>query len=168
MWFQGLFGFTSASSVSLQPILGLHIPDGFLSLPVSLFGWIVAIGLTAVSLKRVESVYGDRTVSLMGEGRITKLMANFRFDIDSQKSTFWHSLAPRTRVLCVCLWVLAIAFTPNAHWWSWATYGATIFGLGLISRVTWSALLKRLAVEFSFIGTVLVGTLFQGGGDVAP
>ncbi len=93
-------------------------------------------------------------------------MANFRFDIDSQKLTFWHSLAPRTRVLCVLLLVLAIAFTPNAHWWSWAIYGATIFCLGVISHVTWSVLLKRLAVEFSFIGTVLLGTLFQRGGEV--
>lgn len=93
-------------------------------------------------------------------------MANFRFDIDSQKSTFWHSLAPRTRVLCVFLLVLAIAFTPNAHWWSWAVYGTAIFCLGVISQVTWWALLKRLAVEFAFIGTVLLGTLFQRGGEV--
>lgn len=47
-------------------VLGLHIPDGFLSLPVSLVGWVIAIGLISVSLKRVESDYGDRTVSLMG------------------------------------------------------------------------------------------------------
>ena len=52
--------------VSLSPYLGMHIPDGFLSLPVSLFGWAIALGLIAVSLKRVESTYGDRTVSLMG------------------------------------------------------------------------------------------------------
>ncbi len=70
MWFQDYFSFTDrftdACSVSLLPVLGLHIPDGFLSLPVSLFGWIVAVGLIAVSLKRVKSTYGDRTVSLMG------------------------------------------------------------------------------------------------------
>ena len=66
MCFPGYANFFDVFSASLQPVLGLHIPDGFLSLPVSLFGWIVAIGLTAVSLKRVESVYGDRTVSLMG------------------------------------------------------------------------------------------------------
>ncbi len=63
MLFQGTFG---AFGRSLQPILGMHIPDGFLSLPVSLFGWAVAVVLIAVSLKRVESLYGDRTVALMG------------------------------------------------------------------------------------------------------
>lgn len=46
--------------------LALHIPDGFLSLPVSLVTWLVAIVLIAVSLKRVESEYKDRTVPLMG------------------------------------------------------------------------------------------------------
>lgn len=66
MLFQGTFGAAGAFGSGLQPILGLHIPDGFLSLPVSLFGWAVAVGLIAVSLKRVESLYGDRTVSLMG------------------------------------------------------------------------------------------------------
>lgn len=66
MLFQETFGFTGAGGRLLQPILGLHIPDGFLSLPVSLFGWIIAVVLIAVSLKRVESAYGDRTVSLMG------------------------------------------------------------------------------------------------------
>ncbi|PSO92585.1 MAG: cobalamin biosynthesis protein CbiM [Cyanobacteria bacterium QS_9_48_30] len=46
--------------------LALHIPDGFLSLPVSLFGWVIAIGLIAVSLNRVQSEYQERTVPLMG------------------------------------------------------------------------------------------------------
>lgn len=66
MLFQGTFGFNGAVGRSLQPVLGLHIPDGFLNLPVSLFGWVIAVVLIAVSLKRVESAYGDRTVSLMG------------------------------------------------------------------------------------------------------
>ena len=93
-------------------------------------------------------------------------MGTFRFDIDSQKSTFWHSLAPRTRVLCAVLMVLAIAFTPNAHWWTWAAYGVTVLCLIAIGRATWIALLKRVAIEFAFIGTVLLGTLFHDGGEV--
>jgi cobalt/nickel transport system permease protein len=72
MLFQSDFGFVAQGL--FQPsfhsfegfCLGLHIPDGFLSLPVSLVGWVIAIGLVGIALKRVESVYGDRTVSLMG------------------------------------------------------------------------------------------------------
>lgn len=70
MLFQGTFHAAIAfdgSPFSLPtPFLGLHIPDGFLNLPVSLCSWAIAAGFIAVSLKRVESAYGDRTVSLMG------------------------------------------------------------------------------------------------------
>ncbi|MGC1307590.1 MAG: energy-coupling factor ABC transporter permease [Phormidesmis sp.] len=65
MLFQGIFP-AEAFFRALHPYLALHIPDGFLSLPVSLVGWVIAIALIAVSLKQVESAYGDRTVSLMG------------------------------------------------------------------------------------------------------
>lgn len=90
----------------------------------------------------------------------------FIFDIDSQKSTFWHSLTPRTRVLCIMLMVLATAFTPNGHWWTWAVYGLVMVYLILLSRVTLRVLVKRVAIEFVFIATVLLGTLFHSGGDV--
>lgn len=93
-------------------------------------------------------------------------IGSFRLDVDSQKTTFWHSLAPRTRVLCAALMVLAIAFTPNGHWWTWALYGAVAFCLILLSRVTWIVLLKRVAVEFAFVGVILLGTLFRREGDV--
>ena len=90
----------------------------------------------------------------------------FRFDIDSHKRSFWHALAPRTRVLCAALIVMAIAFTPNGHWWTWAVYGAVLLCLIVSSRVTLGVLLKRVAVEFAFVGTVLLGTLFHSGGEV--
>lgn len=48
------------------PLLALHIPDGFLNLPVSLVCWVVAIALIALSLNRVKTEYQDRTVPLMG------------------------------------------------------------------------------------------------------
>lgn len=46
--------------------LALHIPDGFLSLPVSLVCWILAIALIWVSLTRVKADYQDKAVPLMG------------------------------------------------------------------------------------------------------
>lgn len=44
----------------------MHIPDGFLNLPVSLVTWIIAIGLIALSLKQVKAEYQERAVPLMG------------------------------------------------------------------------------------------------------
>jgi cobalt/nickel transport system permease protein len=50
----------------IQPQLALHIPDGFLSLPVSLVTWVIAIALIALSLNRAEAEYQERAVPLMG------------------------------------------------------------------------------------------------------
>ncbi|MBD2079853.1 cobalt transporter CbiM [Leptolyngbya sp. FACHB-17] len=46
--------------------LALHIPDGFLNLPVTLLTWVFAIALIAISLNRVQAEYQDRVVPLMG------------------------------------------------------------------------------------------------------
>ena len=46
--------------------LALHIPDGYLSLPVSLVTGAIAITLIALSLNQVQSQYKERTVPLMG------------------------------------------------------------------------------------------------------
>jgi cobalt/nickel transport system permease protein len=46
--------------------LALHIPDGYLSLPVSLVTGAIAIALVALSLNQVQSEYKERTVPLMG------------------------------------------------------------------------------------------------------
>ena len=51
---------------TLQPHLALHIPDGFLSWPVSLFTWLVAIAALAFTLKQVQADYQERAVPLMG------------------------------------------------------------------------------------------------------
>jgi cobalt/nickel transport system permease protein len=90
----------------------------------------------------------------------------FHLDVDSKGESFWHAIAPPTRILCILLLLLAIALTPNGQWWSWLIYAVAI-ALGLLaSGITWSTLLKRLAVESAFVGVVLLGTLFRDGGEV--
>ena len=46
--------------------LAMHVPDGFLSLPVTLVTWVFAITLIALSLNQVQAEYQERTVPLMG------------------------------------------------------------------------------------------------------
>jgi cobalt/nickel transport system permease protein len=48
------------------PYLALHIPDGILSLPVSLLTWLMSIALITVSLNKVQARYKEKTVPLMG------------------------------------------------------------------------------------------------------
>jgi len=62
--------------------------------------------------------------------------------------------------------VFAIALTPNGRWLTWGIYSVGVLGVGLVSRVNKKVLLTRIAVEFAFIGTVLLGTLFRDGGEV--
>jgi cobalt/nickel transport system permease protein len=90
----------------------------------------------------------------------------FQLDLDSQRATFWHSLAAKTRVLCILLLVFAIALTPNGRWLTWAVYGAGVGAIVCLSQVTLGVLLRRVAVESVFLGVVLLGTLFRQGGEV--
>ncbi|MEB3124418.1 MAG: energy-coupling factor ABC transporter permease [Synechococcales bacterium] len=46
--------------------LALHIPDGFLSLPIIGSTSVIAIALVLIALKQVQSTYEERTVPLMG------------------------------------------------------------------------------------------------------
>jgi cobalt/nickel transport system permease protein len=93
-------------------------------------------------------------------------IGTFHLDVDSQGITLWHRLSAPTRILCTVLLVFAIALTPNGRWATWAIYGIGLALLILVSRVTLLVLLKRVAVEFVFMGAVLLGTLFRSGGSV--
>jgi cobalt/nickel transport system permease protein len=44
----------------------MHIPDGFLNLPVILITWIIAIGLIALAIRHAQAEYQERAVPLMG------------------------------------------------------------------------------------------------------
>lgn len=90
----------------------------------------------------------------------------FCLDVDSQRVSPWHRLVPKTRVLCTFLLLFAIALTPNGRWWTWAIYAVGVASIVQMSRVTLSVLFKRVAIESVFMGVVLLGTLFRGGGVV--
>jgi cobalt/nickel transport system permease protein len=66
MLHQHLLGFDGAAALMFEPHFALHLPDGYLSLPVSIFTWIVSIALIALALKKVRQSYQERTVSVMG------------------------------------------------------------------------------------------------------
>lgn len=49
----------------LAPI-AMHIPDGFLSVPVSIVFWILSIAVIVIALRQVNRQLGEREVPLMG------------------------------------------------------------------------------------------------------
>jgi cobalt/nickel transport system permease protein len=44
----------------------MHIPDGFLSVPVAVIFWVISIAVIAIALRRVNRELGEREVPLMG------------------------------------------------------------------------------------------------------
>jgi cobalt/nickel transport system permease protein len=44
----------------------LHIPDGFLSLPIALLCWVLAIMLLAMAVRQTQNTLGERQIPLMG------------------------------------------------------------------------------------------------------
>ncbi len=90
----------------------------------------------------------------------------FRTEPTSQPRTFWHALTPQTRLACTVIYVFAIVLTPNGRWETWGIYSLGILGLIVLSRVALRPLLARLAVEFAFVGVVLLGTLWRREGEV--
>jgi cobalt/nickel transport system permease protein len=53
-------------SYAFEPRLAMHVPDGFLSVPVLTITWLISIGLISLALNRVQAEYQDRAVPLMG------------------------------------------------------------------------------------------------------
>ncbi len=49
-----------------SPVLDLHAPDGFFSVPVALAMWAVAIVVIAVSVRRAGDAFDERAIPLMG------------------------------------------------------------------------------------------------------
>ena len=47
-------------------LIAMHIPDGFLSVPVSIFFWVISILVIGYALKRVSADLGERQVPIMG------------------------------------------------------------------------------------------------------
>lgn len=53
-------------SVVLLNVTALHIPDGFLNLPISILTWLATAALLAVAIRRTRGELGERQVPLMG------------------------------------------------------------------------------------------------------
>ncbi len=45
---------------------GLHIPDGFMSTPISVVGWAITIAVLAVAVRQADRQLSERAVPLMG------------------------------------------------------------------------------------------------------
>ncbi len=50
----------------LKPFLAMHIPDGFITVPVSMIGWLLMAVFVAAALRQTRQQLGERQTPLMG------------------------------------------------------------------------------------------------------
>lgn len=150
----------------IQPQLALHIPDGFLSLPVSLVTWIVTLGLIALALNKVQADYQERAVPLMGVCAafiFAAQMINFPIPGGTSGHLVGGTLAGAllgpwagTLVVSVVFIVQAVLFQDGGI----TVLGANIFNMGLIGTFGGYYLYKaiRFALGRNSWRGMLVGT----------
>lgn len=140
----------------VNPQLALHIPDGFLNLPVSLVTWVAAIALLTLSLKRVQADYQERMVPLMGVCAafiFAAQMINFPIPGGTSGHLLGGTLAgillgpwAGSLVMTVVFIVQAVLFQDGGL----TVLGANIFNMGLVGTFGGYYLYKALRSALGF------------------
>jgi len=150
---------TTALEAAAGP--ALHIPDGFLSAPVSIVGWVVTASIVGIAARRAERTLSDRAVPLMG------VMAAFIFAAQMMNfpvagGTSGHLLGGALAAALLGPWAAIIVMTAVVGLQGLLfqdggllVMGANIFNMGIVT-VGLSTLLFRVARPFARGGT---GTL---------
>lgn len=139
-----------------QPHLAMHIPDGFLSAPISLITWVIAITLVAVALNRVKTEYQERAVPLMGVCAAFIFAAQMiNFPIPG--GTSGHLLGGTLAGVLLGPWagslVMAVVFIVQGTLFQdggLTALGANVFNMGLIGTFGGYYLYKALRSAFGF------------------
>lgn len=162
--------FLSMSSSSwlhwlLQPHLALHIPDGFLNLPVILVTWVFAIALIALALQKTQTEYQERVVPLMGVCAafiFAAQMINFPIPGGTSGHLLGGTLAGAllgswagSLVMVAVFIVQALVFQDGGL----TVLGANIFNMGLIGTFGGYYLYKaiRFAIGRNKISGMVIG-----------
>lgn len=92
---------------TVQP---MHIPDGFLSVPVSIVLWLISIVLIAIALKNVRHELGDKQVPLMGVLAAT-IFAGQMLNFSVTGGTSGHLLGAALATILLGPWSAVIVMT---------------------------------------------------------
>lgn len=134
----------------------MHIPDGFLSLPVALTLWIVSIGLIGMAIRRLEQTLSEREIPLMGV-LAAAVFAGQMLNFSVTGGTSGHLLGaalvtillgpyPAMLVMTAVVSVQALLFQDGGL----VVMGANLFNMAIVG--VWTAyavfaLVRRLAGE---------------------
>jgi cobalt/nickel transport system permease protein len=157
-----------------QPYLAMHIPDGFLNLPISIITWILAIALITVALDRVQAKYQERTVPIMGVCAAFIFAAQMiNFPIPG--GTSGHLLGGTLAGILLGPWagalVVSVVFIVQAFVFQdggITVLGANIFNMGLIGTFGGYYLYRaiRLAIGRNTWRGMAIATAISGWASV--
>lgn len=118
---------------------GLHIPDGFLSTPISIVGWVVTILVVALASRMANRSLNERAVPLMG------VMAAFIFAAQMMNfpvagGTSGHMLGGALAAILLGPWAAVIVMTAVVGLQAFlfqdggiAVLGVNIFNMGILT-----------------------------------
>jgi cobalt/nickel transport system permease protein len=143
--------------------LALHIPDGFLSLAISVIFWLVTIALLAIATRRTQNELGERQIPLMG------IMAAFIFaaqmiNFPVAGGTSGHMLGGALAAIVLGPWagmlVMASVIGLQALLFQdggLLVMGANIFNMGLLTALIGYGLYRSVAGQSRGVRLTVAG-----------
>lgn len=136
--------------------LALHIPDGFLSVPVALLGWALAAVMIALALRQTRDSLGERQIPLMG------ILAAFIFaaqmiNFPVAGGTSGHLLGGTLAAILLGPWAAVLVMT------SVVTVQALLFQDGGLLALGFN--IVNMGILTAFIGYALYDVIRRAAGD---
>lgn len=128
---------TTTEAAGITP--GLHIPDGFLSTPISVLGWVATIAVVALAARMANNRLNERAVPLMG------VMAAFIFAAQMMNfpvagGTSGHMLGGALAAILLGPWAAVIVMAAVVGLQAFlfqdggiAVLGVNIFNMGILT-----------------------------------
>ncbi len=134
----------------------LHIPDGFLTTAVSLIGWILAISMIAIAIRKTRQQLGERQIPVMG------VLAAFIFAAQAinfpvAAGTSGHLLGGALAAIVLGPWAATLIMT------SVIGVQAVLFQDGGLLALGWNII--NMGVLTAFSGYAAYRLLMRGIGD---
>lgn len=136
--------------MSFHIFLAMHIPDGFLSVPVAAVGWTILIGMVGLALRQTRDTLGERQIPLMG------VLAAFVFaaqmiNFPVAGGTSGHLLGGTLVAILVGPWAALLVMTSVIAVQSLVfqdggllAMGFNVFNMGILSTFTGYAIYRWL------------------------
>lgn len=133
-----------------SPVHPMHIPDGFLSVAVSIVLWIISLVMIGIALKKVKNELGDKEVPLMGV-LAAAIFAGQMLNFSVTGGTSGHLLGAAIATILLGPWAAVLVMTSVVSVQAILfqdggilALGANIFNMGVVGVFVSYALLTLL------------------------